>query len=233
MGYKGPGDVVTVADREAQDVVRECIQRAFPDDAFVGEEGVPPAESEVAGRRRWYVDPLDGTMNFVKGRMPWAVSVAFCDSDDRLAAAAVAAPQYDEVLTASRNTGVRRNGRPLEPAVDLEVSEALGLLGPLGGLADVVEVMARSCLGVRVTGSTVSDLADLVCGRGGCYLGTRQGRWDLAAGILLAKEVGLVVSDLTGRPVEGPVDEAFIALPSVHEALGPELFEVAGRRPDR
>jgi fructose-1,6-bisphosphatase/inositol monophosphatase family enzyme len=90
--WKGAGDPVTVADREAEAVVRVHLQAAFPDDIIVGEEGAQLAEARVRGRRRWYVDPLDGTANFVKRRRRWAVSIGFCGSDDRMAAAAVLAP---------------------------------------------------------------------------------------------------------------------------------------------
>lgn len=229
VGYKGPGDVVTVADREAQQLVQEQIAAIFPDDLFVGEEGAPLPESAVSGRRRWYVDPLDGTTNFVTGRMRWAVSVAFCDADDRLGAAAVAAPQYGDVLSAVRGGGARRNGQALEPVTDLDPAQTVALFGPLGNLRGLVDVIGRHFLGVRLSGSTVSDLADLVCGRAGCYFGTCQGRWDLAAGALIAAESGLVVTDLAGLPLEGPADEVLVALPSVHAAVGPRVFEFVER----
>jgi len=225
--WKGRGDLVTVADRESEGLVREHLAAAFPDDLVVGEEGPPLAEEAVAGRRRWYVDPLDGTTNFVKGQPRWAVSVAFCDANDVMAAAAVHMPLTGETLTAAHGQGATRDGEPLH-APDVEPHEALALLGPLDGLAaEAVPLIARAVLSLRVTGSTVCDLADLAAGRGDLYLGVNQGRWDLAAGALIAAEAGISVTGLRGEPLTGPGDAVFAAGRRVHAALLPGLRAAA------
>jgi myo-inositol-1(or 4)-monophosphatase len=230
--WKGRGDVVTVADRESEAVVRRHVAGACPDDLVVGEEGEVLAESAVRGRRRWYVDPLDGTTNFVKGQPRWAVAVAFCDADDRMAAAVVFLPMTGEVLAAERGAGARRvsgNGAAGALVVDdVEVHEALALLGPVGGLTDAIGPIGSETLSVRVTGSTVTDLADVAAGRAELFLGVDQGRWDLAAGVLVASEAGAVATDMRGTPITGPVDLAFVATPAVHAALLPRLAVLGG-----
>ncbi len=233
--WKGRGDVVTVADREAEAVVRSHVAAAFPDDLVVGEEGEVLHEAAVRGRRRWYVDPLDGTTNFVKGQPRWAVAVAFCDAGDRMAAAVVHVPLTGEALAAERGAGARRvagDGPAGALAVgDVPAEEALALLGPVDGLADAIPVLSRRTLSLRVTGSTVSDLADVAAGRAELYLGANQGRWDLAAGVLVATEAGAVATDLRGDGLTGPADLAFVATPSVHEALLPRLRDLGRTAP--
>jgi len=216
-------DPVTVADREAEALVRAHLADAYgPGELVVGEEGEPLAEAAVAGRRRWYVDPLDGTTNFLKGQPRWAVAVAFCDADDRMAAAAVQVPMAGETFSAARGAGATRDGAPIR-AAEVGVDEALALFGPLTGITQAVGVIAPRVLSVRVTGSTVADLADVACARADLFLGTGQGRWDLAAGVLLASEAGAVATDLAGGPLLGPATEGLVAAPRVHAALLPPL----------
>lgn len=219
--WKGPGDAVTEADRTAEARVREIIADAFPDDAVVGEEGSADlAEESVGGRRRWYVDPLDGTINFTKGRTRWAVAVAFCDADDELAAAAIIRPLDGEELTATRGGGAWRGDDRLAVGDGVPPQQALLLVGPLhGGPAEHVQEAGSATLSLRVTGSTVSDLADLAVGTADVYLGNGQGRWDVAAGGLLCAEAGLVVTDLEGVPLTRPGHEILVGPPSVHAAV--------------
>lgn len=226
--WKGRGDVVTAADREAEALVRDHVRDAFGGDLVVGEEGPPLPEAAVAGRRRWYVDPLDGTTNFVKGQPRWAVAVAFCAADDRTAAAAVHVPMTGDTFAAIRGEGATLDGRPIA-AADVGPGEALALFGPLTGITPAIGVIAPRVLSVRVTGSTVVDLVDLACGRADLYLGTHQGRWDLAAATLVATEAGAVATDLAGHPVDGPATEAFAAVARVHAALLGPLRDATAR----
>lgn len=216
--YKGHGDIVTQADLDAEDLVRERIGGQFPDDIVVGEERGHPAEFDVRGRRRWYVDPLDGTTNYVKGQPRWAVAVAFCDDDDRLAAAAIVRPRDDELLSATRGGGAWLDGRRLCRDTDPPLEEALVLVGPLTEHQSVVAELVPRTLSLRITGSTVSDLADVASGRGDVHVGERQGRWDLAAGTLVLRESGVVVTDLAGGDLAGPGDNILAASPAAHAA---------------
>jgi myo-inositol-1(or 4)-monophosphatase len=234
--WKGRRDVVTVADREAEAVVRRRLRAVFPDDAVVGEEGEELHEDAVRGRRRWYVDPLDGTTNFVKGQPRWSVAVGFCDERDRLVAAAVHVPLAGETVSATLGGGAHCAGRVLR-VPDPALHEALAFLGPLTALPPLLEAVAQRVLSVRVSGSTVCDLVDVACGRGDLYLGAQQGRWDLAAGTLIAAEAGAVVTDLHGDAVAGPTDQAFVAAPTLHAALSGHVRTAALRqkagRPER
>ena len=215
---KGRKDIVTAADRRSEDLVRELISDSFPDDVVVGEEGQQQAEAIVGGRRRWYVDPLDGTTNFVKGQPRWAVSIAFCDRDDMFGACAIYRPWLDEEYIAVRGGGAFLDERVLIRDDDPDFADALVLVGPMAERNAAVAEVAGDGLSIRVTGSTVSDLADVAAGRADLHLGWQQGRWDLAAGTLLANEAGLVVTDMAGIELRGPGDNVVVAMPTVHAA---------------
>lgn len=199
-------------------MVRDIIRGTFADDLIVGEEGEQPSEEVTRGRRRWYVDPLDGTTNFIKGQPRWAVSIAFCDTDNEFGAATIARPCVGEEYTAARGQGAYLGDHRLMRDDDPAFIDALALVGPLADRNPAVVEIARQSLSIRITGSTVSDLADLASGRGDLHLGRRQGRWDIGAGTLLLHEAGLRVTDLEGVDLWGPGDNIVAAPPTVHAA---------------
>ncbi len=220
--WKGGTDPVSAADRAAEELIRERIAAALPGDVVVGEEGEEVPEASVRGRRRWYVDPLDGTTNFLKGRPRWAVSIAFCDADDRLAAAAIHLPSTGELYDAGRDAGAAQDGEPLRCGTTATLDEALVALGALTrGRPDqaVAAGLAGQVLSLRVTGSGAADLADVAAGRADAFVTTGSGRWDIAAGALLAAEAGAAVTTLTGEDALGPSETVVAATPALHPAL--------------
>lgn len=221
--WKGDRDPVTVADHVAERLIRDHLTAAFPDDVVVGEEGEHLDEWEVNGQRRWYVDPLDGTSNFLKGSRRWAVSVAFCDEADRMVAGVVHLPCWDETYTAEAGAGAWLDGTRLAVTGTDRLGEALVAGGQIGWDVDLDRdrflALVGRVLGVRVTGSTVSDLADVAAGRSDAFWASSSGRWDLAAGALLAAEAGATVTDLAGVPITGPADQILVAGPGLHDAL--------------
>jgi myo-inositol-1(or 4)-monophosphatase len=222
--WKGDRDPVTAADREAEALIRERIAAAHPGDLVVGEEGAHVSEADVAGRRRWYVDPLDGTTNFLKGRRRFASSVAFCDADDRMVAGAVRLPVHEETFAATDGGGATLNGEPIGVTATERIDEALVEIGAIGGIDIIRERASLADLNgvvmtVRVTGSTVSDLVDLAVGRADAFWATRPGRWDLAAGLLIAREAGATVTDLRGRPIVAVAPAVLAATPALHAQL--------------
>lgn len=222
--WKGDRDPVTEADLAAEALIREHLAVAFGDDVVVGEEGADVAEERVRGRRRWYVDPLDGTANFLKRRPRWASSIGFCDADDRLTAAAVATPTTGEVFTATRGGGAWCNDLPVRAADTTDPVEAMTAVGVLDvdlPLDDPVALICvcRGTLSLRVTGSTVSDLCDVAAGRLDGFWSAGAKRWDLAAGILLCREAGATVTESDGSAIADPGSSVLAAAPSVHPAL--------------
>ena len=221
--WKGDRNPVSVADREAEELVRRLLTEAFPDDVIVGEEGSAPSEEVVRGRRRWYVDPLDGTTNFLKRWERWAVSIGFCDDDDVLKAGVVLQPLTDEVYTAVRGQGAQRNGVSIAVSGITELQNALLVTGTKPHVLADIERLWPAVLTGRVTGSTALDLCEVAWGRADVHISSNQGRWDLAAGAVIAAEAGAAVLDPQLQPHDGPLDGCVIATPALIEPLRPFL----------
>ncbi|HEY8341275.1 MAG TPA: inositol monophosphatase [Egibacteraceae bacterium] len=220
---KGDRDLVSVADRDAEAVVRRVIAASFPDDLVVGEEGAAVSAADAAGRRRWYVDPLDGTTNFVKGRRMWGVSIGFCGPDDRVHVGVVTVPRQGETYTAVRGHGAARDGRPLRVSTTSAVRDALFTTGSHGDPRAFLPAWGRvmeQALSLRVTGALAPDLCELAAGESDGLWALEPGPWDVAAGTLIAAEAGAVVTDLAGTPLRAPhVDGVVAAPPTLHADL--------------
>ena len=214
---KGRTDFVSVADRAAEDAVRDTLLAAFPDAAILGEEGSPDVSLERGAA--FVVDPLDGTTNFLHGYPWYGVSVGAL-VDGVLAAGVVTNVATGELFTATLGGGAFRE-RPDGPrdrlAVSTETEPSRALLGtglPFKHAHHVAPYVASlprilsAVAGVRRAGAAVLDLCDVACGRFDAFWELELARWDMAAGILIAREAGGVVTDLAGvaaRVGTGPI----------------------------
>ena len=222
---KSKGDLVSVADLESQALIRDRIAAEFPADLFIGEEGEGVDEAAARGRRRWYVDPLDGTNNFVKGRRWWGVSIGFCDADDQVVAGVVHVPCWGETFAAGLGMGATRNGQTIRCSTVSELREACvttGFPGPgptgefnLSAIARVLEWV----LDVRAMGAMAPDLCAVACGRADGAWSLRPESWDIAAGMLIAAEAGATVTDLEGQPPNFSGKGLLAATPGIHAEL--------------
>jgi len=221
--WKGDRDPVSIADREAEVLVRDILTDAFGDDIIVGEEGDAPGEDVVRGRRRWYVDPLDGTTNFLKRWERWAVSTGFCDADDILNAGVVLNPLSGEEFTAARGQGAYLNGQPIRVSGVTSMADALLVTGTKPHVLADIQSLWPTVLTGRVTGSTALDLCDVARGRADIHISSNQGRWDLAAGSVIAAEAGATILDPALKPTRGPIDGCVMVTPALLEPLQPFL----------
>lgn len=226
--WKASRDLVTEADRASQARITQLIAEVFPADAVVGEEGSPPAEEVVAGTRRWYVDPIDGTTNFLKGRPWWGVSVAFCDADDDITAGAVYLPVLEQMYAAAAGHGATRNGRPIRCSGVTDLEQALCASGfPTSESAVAASEsnlaawhdLLRRVMSLRVTGAVAPDWASVASGETDGAWAVSVGRWDIAAGALIAREAGARVTDLAGGALRGPATAGLVAAPGIHAQL--------------
>jgi len=200
---KGPRDLVTEADRESQRAIRELLLGEFPDHAFVGEEGDDvraggSGQSAAAGGvppLTWFVDPLDGTTNYVHGYPAYCVSIALFRGDTPLVAT-VYDPVAEECFVAAAGHGARCNGRPIRVSGTVELTESLVAVSfpahtsvESVAVADFLAILplVRS---VRRSGSTALNLAWLASGRLDAFWARRIQSWDVAAGFLLVSEAG-------------------------------------------
>lgn len=227
---QGLADLVTAVDEAAERAILARVRERFPGDAVVAEES---AAGWVRGGRRWIVDPLDGTVNFVHGHPFVCVSIAFCD-DEGPAAAVVHAPLLGEVFHAVRGGGAFLNGEPIRVSPAATPAEALLATGfPFReGKGDVDAYMRlvgdalRGTHGVRRAGSAALDLAYVAAGRVEAFFELGLAPWDVAAGILLVTEAGGRVSGWPGD-AEPPLASGRIL--ASNGRLHGWLEELAGR----
>jgi myo-inositol-1(or 4)-monophosphatase len=201
---KGPADLVTEADLASQELITRRLLEAFPGHTLLAEEeGVgPPTDFDAPWR--WVVDPLDGTMNFAHGFPFWCVSVALQHAG-RLVVGVVHNPMSGETYSASAGRGATHNGRPVRvSAVDrLERSLiAAALPTDFGADADrqtaYMRRLSTRTHSLRRTGSSALNLAILAAG--GCEVAyaTAMNPWDAAAGVVLVREAGGMVTRFSG-----------------------------------
>jgi myo-inositol-1(or 4)-monophosphatase len=207
--YKGDVDLVTVADRTSEKLIRSRLAEAFPEHGVYGEEGT---RDRLDAEFRWYVDPLDGTTNFAHGFPHFCVSLGLekraaglnSNQDGTLVAAVVYDPMRDELFTAERGQGARLNGKPIHVARTPDLAESLVATGfpsrkrhQSPNVHFYQEFTLRSH-GVRRAGSAALDLVYVAAGRLEAFWEFNLNPWDTAAGILLVEEAGGRVTDFAG-----------------------------------
>jgi myo-inositol-1(or 4)-monophosphatase len=224
---KGPTDFVTEVDRAAESAIVTIVRDRHPDATILAEEGSP----EAATHRGlvFVIDPLDGTTNFLHG-FPWyAVSIAAMVDGDTLAGVILNVPT-GELFTATAGGGARRAGEPISVSTIADPSRALiGTGMPFKDPAHVdryLEVLPRimkATAGVRRPGSAALDLADVACGRFDGFWEARLAPWDIAAGMLLVREAGGIVTDLDGNPATVQHTPIVAGNPAMHAWLMEQL----------
>ncbi len=232
--YKGDVDLVTVADRTAEKLIRERLGEAFPEHGIYGEEGT---RERLQKEFRWYVDPLDGTTNFAHGFPHFCVSLGLeqrpfqrpgeiePDQDGTLVAAVIYDPMLDELFTAERGRGARLNGKPIRVSRTPELAEALLATGfpshkrhASPNIHFYQEFTLRSH-GVRRAGSAALDLAYVAAGRMDAFWEFNLNPWDTAAGVLLVEEAGGRVTDFAGKKFRLDSRETLASNGLIHEEL--------------
>lgn len=220
--HKGEIDLVTEADLASERLVVSRLGEAFPGHAILAEEQHADAER---GENTWIIDPLDGTTNFAHGFPVFAVSIAF-ERDGELVWGVVHNPLLDETFTAVRGRGAVLNGRPIRVSAAPVLRESLIATGfpydvrtSSANNLDYFCAVVQRARGVRRAGSAALDLAYVAAGRLDGFWELKLGPWDCAAGFLLVREAGGVVSDLQGR--RGSIYERECAASNglIHEEL--------------
>ncbi|MFP4228916.1 MAG: inositol monophosphatase family protein [Salinivenus sp.] len=209
---KGQNDFVTATDEAAQEVIVEALHDATPGVPVLAEEGADlDARSRTVDGRRWIVDPIDGTTNFMQQVPPYAVSIALQEEDAIVVGVVLDVPHNDE-FTAVAGHGLRRNDAPAGVSSRAAFSDAVVATGfPYRRFAHteqylgVLEDVLRNARGVRRHGAAAVDLAWLACGRFDAFFETGLSPWDVAAGVLLVREGGGRVTDYRDRDGLAPL----------------------------
>lgn len=201
---KSQNDFVTEIDKAAEKEIRYHLKKAYPDHAITGEEG--GLEGDCEADYQWIIDPLDGTTNFIRGIPHFAVSIA-CLYKGQIEHAVILDPIRREEFTASRGHGAALNGRRMR------VSNRKGLDGALIGTGipyknrseqhiatymKSLQDVASQTAGIRRAGSAALDLAYVAAGRLDGFWEIGLNQWDTAAGILMIREAGGLISDFNG-----------------------------------
>jgi myo-inositol-1(or 4)-monophosphatase len=195
-------DPVSDADREAERVIRELLEAERPDDGLMGEEG---SRSPAPSGRRWIVDPLDGTVNFLYGLRAWGVSIALED-EEGLAVGVVFNPVSGECFEAERGKGATVNGEPIHVTGCRSLDRAMVATGfsyeseRRADQAEILVSLLPRIRDLRRAGAAALDLAYVAAGRADAFYERGLKRWDEAAGLLLVHEAGGVTADLDGEP---------------------------------
>lgn len=194
VSVKGAGDFVSKADREAERIIKEELRGARPNYGWLGEETGEEAGEDPT--RRWIVDPLDGTTNFLHGLPHWAVSIAL-EHKGEVVAAVIFDAAKDEMFVAEKGGGAFMNDQRLRVSGRRQLVDSVFATGiPFAGrgplpaaLQDLARLMPLTA-GVRRFGAASLDLAYVAAGRFDGYWERGNQPWDVAAGILLVREAG-------------------------------------------
>lgn len=200
VSMKGAGDFVSKADIAAENILKEELLGARPTYGWLGEEsGGQDGEDPT---RRWIVDPLDGTTNFLHGLPHWAVSIAL-EHKGKIVAGVIYDPAKDEMFFAEKGEGAWMNDMRIRVSGRHRMIESIFATGlPFGGRSDLpatLQDLARlmpACAGVRRWGAAALDMAYVAAGRYEGFWERRLNAWDMAAGIIIVKEAGGFVQPL-------------------------------------
>ncbi|NIA26595.1 MAG: inositol monophosphatase [Desulfobulbaceae bacterium] len=198
---KGHNDYVSDADRAAEKAVIDCILKHYPDHAILAEESGQQGESDTV----WIIDPLDGTTNYLHGFPVFAVSIGV-QVKGRMEHGVVYDPMRQELFTASRGQGAQVDGHRIRISGQKQLERALVGTGfpyrrvdaELGPYLEMLAKILKSTSGVRRPGAAALDLCYVAAGRLDAFWETGLKSWDLAAGSLIIREAGGMVSGLDG-----------------------------------
>ncbi len=225
-------DFVSDKDRMSENMIREIVRGKYPDHLFFGEESVygdTPAEetAEINAFRDedfvWVVDPIDGTVNYIRDYPQYAVSIGVIHHRE-IIAGVIYDPFRDELFTALKGKGAFRNGVPIHVSGALEAGDAIiNTSMPTNSMQTRAEMVARiprvaeTFQAMRVWNCAAISLASVACGRSDADYEAGIHLWDMAAGILLVREAGGMVTQLDGSPCELTETDVLATNGHVHE----------------
>jgi myo-inositol-1(or 4)-monophosphatase len=236
IGYKGEVDLVTEADRRAEEVIVARLRSRFPRHAIVAEEGT--SRDAAAAGYCWYVDPLDGTTNFAHGYPCFCVSIGLMQGDDLLLGV-IFDPIRNEIFTAAQGEGAFLNQRRIRVSSVERLATSLLATGfpshkrtQNPNIHYYWDFTLRSH-GVRRDGSAALDLAGVACGRFDGFWEFGLKPWDTAAGVLLVREAGGIVTDFAGRPYRPGGEELLASNQHIHAEMQEVAADIAARSAGR
>jgi len=215
---KGAQDFLTVADGAVEALLRKRVAEAFPGDAVLGEEG-----GGEAAERLWIVDPIDGTANFARGEPHWCVSIGFMRAGVP-EIGAIYMPAADELYLARRGGGATRNGRAIRASDTADMRRATIEVGwssrrPASDYIDVVRGVMEAGANAKRAASGALGIAYVADGRTDAYCEAHINSWDVAAGLVIAREAGAWTNDFFAGDGLAKGNPVLVAAPGVADAM--------------
>jgi myo-inositol-1(or 4)-monophosphatase len=222
ISYKGVVDLVTNFDRQAQDLIFDRLAAAFPGHGFLAEEGLSRGEKEEF---RWVFDPLDGTTNFAHRFPVFTVSIAL-ERHGKVILGVVYDPMREEIFQAVEGEGAELNGRKIRVSAVNDLNRSLLATGfpydlresPVNNIAHFNSFLLRA-QAVRRCGSAAMDLCYVACGRFDGFWELKLKPWDHAAGALIVREAGGLVTDFRGGEFDISSPESLASNGLIHRAM--------------
>ena len=221
--YKNPINLVTDADRAAEQCIIDRIKTHFPAHRFFAEERGRLEEEQSP--YLWIIDPLDGTTNFAHGYPAYCVSIGL-EYEGRCVLGAIFDPSRNELFTAIEHRGAQLNGRPIHVSNAMTLDSSLLVTGfaydiretPRNNL-DHFAKFALKAQGLRRTGSAALDLCYVAAGRFDGFWEVRLNPWDMAAGSVIVREAGGRLTDFSGKDLSIYGQELVASNGQIHEAM--------------
>jgi myo-inositol-1(or 4)-monophosphatase len=226
----GPADPFTIADVRAEQTVKAILSEAYPDYGFLGEEGGLVKGADASNV--WICDPLDGTANFLSGLPIWAVNVGLM-RDGEIIAGVTYVPMLEELFRAEKGHGAYLNDAPIKVSARRGLEQAVLAVGiPFMGKPRHAQFHAEmqrltpKVAGVRRLGAGAVDMAYVACGRFDAYWEQSVAAWDMAAGAVIVREAGGVVTNTLGGMLDVMGGTVLATTPQLQEDLLRELTPV-------
>jgi myo-inositol-1(or 4)-monophosphatase len=226
---KGDKNLVTEVDKESERLIVEHLLSHFPDHTIVAEEGTYP---EGSSPFRWIIDPVDGTTNYAHG-YPWFCSSIALEFDGELVAGVIFNPVYDELFTATKGGGAYLNDNRLSVSSRFPlINSLLGTGFPYDCASDPANNFAnfiafqKKARGIRRAGAAALDLAYVAAGRLDGFWELKLKAWDVAAGVLIVREAGGVVSTFDGSTYDIFNNRIVASNGLIHDEMVAMLAEV-------
>ena len=221
--YKNPINLVTDADRAAEQCVIDEIRTSFPTHRFLAEER--GRVEETPSPYLWIIDPLDGTTNFAHGYPAYCVSIGL-EYDGRCVLGVIFDPTRDELFTAIEHRGALLNGRPIHVSETTMLDRSLLVTGFAYDIRETTRNnldhfvnFALQAQGIRRTGSAALDLCYVAAGRFDGFWEVRLNPWDMAAGSVIAREAGGRLTDFSGKNLSIYGQELVASNGRIHDAI--------------
>jgi myo-inositol-1(or 4)-monophosphatase len=218
---KQPRDFVTKVDLEAEAAIIDSIRERYPDHAFLAEEGGQQGDGEYV----WVIDPLDGTTNFIHGFPIFAVSIAL-RIKGRLTVAVIYDPNRQEIFTAIRGQGAQVDGHRIRVSNRRDLQDTLIGTGFPYRSKEIIQTYTKmlasvleNTAGIRRPGAAALDLAYVAAGRLDGFWEFGLQEWDIAAGSLIVREAGGLISELQGDGDYFRSGNIVVGNPKIHDAL--------------